>query len=143
MVNVGVWSSRGGVPLSVTLTVITFAPTVPLPGVHEITPEEGSMVMPEGGLTRENVRVFAGRSASDADAWTPDSATPHSVLNDAGTVSTGATFTSATVITMSSKSSSVPSDTTTRAQKVPGPWSSVGVQVNAPVPVMAAPSAMG
>ena len=62
---------RGGEPLSVTTTVIvlTLGPCNS-PGVQLIAPVSGTIVIPAGGESRLNSRLFAGISESVAEAET-------------------------------------------------------------------------
>src|SRR5205823_11951937 len=87
---------NAGTPLSVTTTVIVFVlgPCASL-GVQLIAPLLPLIVMPAGGDTRLNVSVLAGMSASVALAVTA-SALNSSIVWLAGTLNTGATFTSGT-----------------------------------------------
>src|SRR2546421_11670737 len=84
-------------PLSVTLTLTMFVlgPCASV-GVQLIAPVAGLMVMPAGELARAKVKLLAGRSASVAVAFTLSDVCSLIVWS-AGTVNTGARFTSLTV----------------------------------------------
>src|SRR5205814_6979760 len=93
---------NAGTPLSATTTVIVFVlgPCASL-GVQLIAPLLPLIVMPAGGDTRLNVSVLAGMSASVALAVTA-SALNSSIVWLAGTLNTGAAFTSrAVTVTLS------------------------------------------
>ena len=101
------------------------------------------MPAPVGGVpSRENVSVWAGSLASVAVAVNA-SAVNSSTLRSPISASTGATFASSpTVTVIVSKSSSLgtPSSVTrTVMSKSPGPCVVVGVHVNTPPEVIAAP----
>src|SRR5438105_1630504 len=100
------------------------------------------MAAPAGAPTRLKVSVFAGRSGSVAPAVKVDGL-PALTVVPPGTPNTGGRFTSLTVTVtgFSSERLGVPlSVTRTLKVNVPGPWASVGVQVNTPVTgSMAAP----
>src|SRR5438094_425154 len=91
--------------------------------------------MPAGGDTRLNVSVLAGTSASVALAVTA-SALNSSIVWLAGTLNTGATFTSRTVtvkLLVALNAGTPLSVTTTVIVFVLGPCASVGVQLIAPL----------
>ena len=104
------------------------------------------MEAPAGPPTRLNASPFGGRSASVAVAVNVSRASSFTVLFPIA-ARTGATFTSLTVILtmVSPESTGVPlSVATTLKVYVPGPCTSVGVQVNSPVlELMPAPAGTG
>src|SRR5678815_2698223 len=113
-------------------TTLTLGPCVSV-GVQAIAPE-GDTVSPVGPLTRAKVSVLAGRSASVAVALALN-ATSSLIVWSAGSVSSGATFTSLTVrvkLLVTLKDGVPLSVTLTRTRYVPGLWASVGVQAIAP-----------
>src|SRR5216683_1566672 len=115
-------SLNGGMPLSVTRTVMTLVlgPCASL-GVQVRTPVAESSVIPLGPATRANVRMLAGISGSVA------------VLV---TVKVGALFTSLTMTVkfLVSLSGGIPLSVTRMVMTfVLGPCASVGVQVRTPV----------
>src|SRR5205814_2350916 len=127
---------NAGTPLSVTTTVIVFVlgPCASL-GVQLIAPLLPLIVMPAGGDTRLNVSVLAGTSASVALAVTA-SALNSSIVWLAGTLNTGATFTSRTVtvkLLVALNAGTPLSATTTVIVFVLGPCASLGVQLIAPL----------
>src|SRR3990172_9126717 len=134
-------SFSGGVPLSVTMTVTGKEPSAD--GVQLKAPVELLIVAPAGApVPSENERVWAGMSPSVAVAV---NVTGLPAVPDLGPIgaSTGATFTSftVTVIVSVSFSGGVPlSVTRTVIGNEPGPCASVGVHVNAPPAVIAAPA---
>src|SRR5439155_7376957 len=139
-------SFNGGVPLSVTRIV-----TGKLPGEEGVqlkTPVDPLIVAPDGAPgSSENVKTFAGTSVSVAVAVNvKGEPTAHAALFPIA-ASTGATFTSFTAIVIPSTALScgLPLSTTwTVMEYEPGPWASVGVQLNAPVvPLRVAPVAAG
>src|SRR5437763_1647122 len=91
---------RGGAPLSVTRTVIklVLGPCASV-GVQVSTPVLASRRTPVGAETRPKLSVLAGRSASLAVLVTT-SVLSSSIVWSAGTVSTGALFTSRTTTMM-------------------------------------------
>src|SRR3989442_1020452 len=125
-----------GVPLSVTLRLTRFVlgPCASL-GVQLIAPVAGLMVIPVGALTNAKVSVLAGISTSVADALTLN-VVCSAMVWFAGTVSTGALFTSVTItvnVFVTLKLGVPLSVTLTLTRFVLGPCASVGVQVIAPV----------
>ena len=117
-------ASTGAVLTSLTVTVISSSSlrepslattlSVKLPGpcasvgVHVNTPVVALMLAPVGASTRLYVSVFAGRSASVADAVNVNSLPSFTALSLI-VASTGATFTSFTVTVISSSSVNTPS----------------------------------
>src|SRR5262245_42221088 len=101
-------------------------------GVQVNTPVVALIAAPVGAPTREKVRVFAGRSGSVAMAVNVYS-TISSMETELGTPDrVGGTLTSLTVTVIAASVLATPSLTRTEKLYVPGPWASVGVQVNAP-----------
>src|SRR5207249_403786 len=92
-----------GTPSSVTRTFIAQTPIWLELGVQLKAPVLPLMVAPVGGVIRLKVSVLAGTSWSVAVA-VKERTLPHGVDRVAGTESTGATFTSLTVIVISSSS---------------------------------------
>src|SRR5438874_2210676 len=90
------WSFTASGLLSVTRTIteLVLGPCASV-GIQEIAPVAGSMFMPAGGARSEKVSGFFGKSTSVADAETL-SGVSSSTGVFAGTVNTGATFTSLT-----------------------------------------------
>src|SRR5438552_3484491 len=104
-------------------------------GVQLIAPLAGLMVMPAGELTKAKVKLLAGRSASVAVALTL-SVVCSVIVWSAGTVNTGARFTSLTVtvnVLVTLRAGTPLSVTLTLTAFVLGPCASVGVQLIAPV----------
>src|SRR5438552_1934537 len=104
-------------------------------GVQVSTPLVASRRTPAGAETRPKLSVLAGRSASLAVLVTT-SALSSSIVWFAGTVSTGALFTSrtATVKLLVALRGGAPlSVTRTVIRLVLGPCASVGVQLSTPV----------
>src|SRR5438477_484523 len=127
---------RAGTPLSVTLTLTMFVlgPCASV-GVQLIAPVAGLMVMPAGELARAKVKVLAGRSASVAVAFTLSDVCSLIVWS-AGTVNTGARFTSLTItwnVLVTLRAGTPLSVTLTLTAFVLGPCASVGVQLIAPL----------
>ena len=111
-------------------------------GVQVITPVVELITIPVGAETRLNVRRFAGISASNA-VLVIVMVAPTRTVCGAGTVNTGALFTSltTTVKLLLSVNGGVPlSATCTVNVFVLGPWASVGVQLTTPLALMAAPA---
>src|SRR6185295_11462537 len=100
-------------------------------GVHVNAPLLELMLAPDGSPLRLKVSVCADKSWSVAVAVKPYGCSSSIVTADGTPESTGATLTSETVIAIVFVSVSVPSLTITSNVYVPGPWASVGVQVNA------------
>src|SRR6185369_13831942 len=125
---------KAGELSSVTLTCTGYMPgPCASVGVQAIAPY-GEMVNPVGPLTRANVSESAGRSASVAVALAVKATSSLRVWL-AGTVSTGATFTSLTVrvkLLVTLKAGVPLSVTLSCTGYVPGLWASVGVQAIAP-----------
>src|SRR5205823_1650097 len=93
------------------------------------------MVMPAGELTKAKVKVLAGRSASVAVAFTLSDVCSLIVWS-AGTVNTGARFTSLTItwnVLVTRSEERRVGDELTLTMFVLGPCASVGVQLAAPV----------
>jgi len=93
------------------------------------------MVAPAGALARLKVRVLAGKSASVAAA-VKLSVPPSAIVLLARAASTGASFTSLTImvkVRLSVAGVGASSVTRTVIVFVLGPWASVGVQVKTPV----------
>ena len=90
------------------------------------------MLAPAGALSRLNVNVFAGRSASAAEAVNASGESSFTVLSPIA-ASRGAMFTSLTVTFTGRVAMEVPSLTLTVKLKTSGPWTSVGVHENSPV----------
>src|SRR5437899_13021872 len=90
-------SLSGGLPLSVTRTVMTLVlgPCASL-GVQVRTPVAESSDMPLGPATKENVRRFAGKSGSVAELVTVK-VVSSLIVWVGGTVNVGALFTSLTM----------------------------------------------
>src|SRR5205823_4588847 len=126
-----------GEPSSVTRTVRVkvFGPWASV-GVQVNMPVTGSIPAPAGAPgSRLKVNALAGRSGSGAAAVKESSVCSSTALS-AMAASVGARFISATVTVIVSVAlrAGVPlSVTRTVTANVPGPWASVGVQVNAPV----------
>src|SRR5204862_446650 len=104
-------------------------------GVQLIAPVAGLMVMPAGELPRAKGKVLAGRSASFALAFT-FSVVCSAIVWSAGTVNTGARFTSLTItlnvlVTLRAGTLSLPA--ALPILFVLGPCASVGVQLIAPL----------
>src|SRR5204863_93780 len=96
----------------------------------------GLIVIPVGALTKEKVSVFAGRSASVALAVTLR-VVCSSIVRSAGTLNTGARFTSRTVtvnLFVALKAGTPLSVTLTLTTFVLGPCASFGVQLTTPLP---------
>src|ERR1044072_3969664 len=90
-------SLSAGLPLSVTLTVNVYSPgPCASAGVQGKTPVLKSMLAPVGGVTSENARVCAGRSASVAVGVDVEAVCSGIVAVAGTTASTGAEFTSST-----------------------------------------------
>src|SRR5437870_2147237 len=127
---------KAGTPLSVTLTLTMFVlGPCPSVGVQLIAPVAGLMVMPAGELTRAKVRSEARRVGSEGIAPT-FSAVCSLIVWSAGTLSTGARFTSLTItwnVLVTLKAGTPLSVTLTLTMFVLGPCPSVGVQLIAPV----------
>src|SRR2546428_835534 len=125
-----------GVPLSVTLTLTTFVlGPCPSVGVQLIAPVAGLMVMPVGALTSAKVKLIAGKSRAGEQASTL-SAVCSLIVWSAGTVNTGARFTSLTItwnVLVTLKAGTPLSVTLTLTAFVLGPCASVGVQLIAPL----------
>src|SRR5204863_360169 len=105
-------------------------------GVQLIAPVAGLMVMPVGALTKAKVKLLAGMSASIALAFT-FSVVCSAIVWSAGTVNTGARFTSLTVtvnVLVTLRAGTPLSVTLTLTAFVLGPCASVGVQLIAPLP---------
>ncbi len=101
-------------------------------GVQVNAPVVAPMLAPVGAPTSENVSVWAGTSLSVAVAVNVYAASS-GIVTLAGTfASTGAEFPSVTVSVIAASAAAVPSLTRTENGKVPGPWSSAGVQVKMP-----------
>src|SRR3989304_26239 len=101
-------------------------------GIQEKTPA-GVMDAPSGAPgPREKVRVLTGMSESDAPA-VKVKRMPSSTVFGPMVSSTGAAFTSFTVMVMVSESMRTWSDTTMVTWKLPGPRDSEGTHVNSPV----------
>src|SRR5438876_267626 len=129
-------SLDGGALLTVTRTVIrlVLGPWASV-GVQVSTPVLGFRSTPVGADTRLKVKVLAGRSASIA-VFVAVSVLSSVTVCAAGTVSTGAVFTSLTItvkLLVSLDGDAPLSVTRTVIRLVLGPWASVGVQVSTPV----------
>src|SRR5437879_4019540 len=127
---------KAGTPLSVTVTLTTFVlgPCASL-GVQLITPLAALIVIPVGALTSAKVSVLAGRSASVALALTLRPVCS-SIVWLAGTLNTGARFTSVTVtvkLFVALKAGTPLSVTLTLTTFVLGPCASLGVQLITPL----------
>src|SRR3989441_3957277 len=126
-------SLSGGLPLSVTRTVMTLVlgPCASL-GVQVRTPVAESSVIPLGPATRENVMRFAGKSGSVAELVTVK-VVSSLIVWVGGTVKVGALFTSLTMTVklLVSLNGGVPlSVTRTLMTLVLGPCASLGVPVS-------------
>src|SRR6266702_965466 len=129
-------SLSGGMPLSVTSTVMTLVlgPCASL-GVQVSTPVAESSVIPLGPATKENVSVLAGISGSVAVLVTLK-VESSLIVWVGGVVSTGGLFTSLTmtVIVSAPLSGGTPLSVTRMViEFVLGPWVSLGVQLKRPV----------
>src|SRR3954465_8558250 len=127
----------GGVPLSVTLTVMKFvAPPCVSSGVHVNTPLVGLLLAPIGApASRLQVSACAGKSGSVAELVKLSKA-PSSTYMSPSAVSAGGEFTSSTtplVVTAAPMGGEPLSVTRIVTALVLGPCASVGVQVNAPL----------
>src|SRR5205814_3556566 len=126
---------RGGAPLSVTFNVIrlVLGPCASV-GVQLSTPVLASRRTPVGAETRPKLSVLAGRSASLTVLVTTNALSSLMVW-PAGTVSTGALFTSCTTtmkLLVALRGGAPLSVTFTVIKLVLGPCASVGVQVSTP-----------
>src|SRR5262249_62059059 len=83
--------------------------------------------------TKLNVNVWAGMSGSVAVAVKVNAVSSSIVADDGTPEMVGATLTSLTVTEIAASVFATPSDTRTEKLYEPGPWASVGVQVNAPL----------
>src|SRR5439155_1272288 len=129
-------SLNGGVPLSVTCTVIRFVlgPWASV-GVQVNTPVLESTFTPAGPDTKLKVSVMSGRRGSGV-VWVTTRVLCSLIVWLAGTVSTGAVFGPETItvkLLLSFSGGEPLSVTWTVIRFVLGPWASVGVQVNTPV----------
>src|SRR5262249_11107721 len=117
---------------SETWTVNENTPTVmSSAGVQANTPVDAPMPGPAGAGSNEKVSVLAGRSGSVAVAVNVNRLASSTVVRAGTPDRVGATFTSFTVTVIGASVLPIPSDTRTEKLNEPGPWSSVGVQVNA------------
>src|SRR5690349_12734355 len=91
------------------------------------------MSAPAGAPTSENVSVCGGRSPSLAAAVNVYAASAGMVAVAGTPGRAGATVASGTVSVTAASVSAVPSETRTVSGYLPGPWASVGVQLNAPL----------
>src|SRR6185503_3904368 len=91
------------------------------------------MVAPAGAPTSENVRTWAGRSASVAVAVNVYGASSATLAVGGTPASTGPALASVTVMLMGDDVLVIPSLTLTLNGYEPGPCASVGVHENAPV----------
>src|SRR5439155_1592791 len=136
-------SLSGGVPLSVTLTVIINAPGPwASVGVQLSTPVCESRVTPVGADTRLKVSVLGGRSGSVA-LFVTTSVLSSLIVRSACAGNTGSLFTSVTVTVkiLVAWSAGVPLSVTIVLNVFTlGPCASVGVQVITPLPLILAPA---
>src|SRR2546423_906164 len=126
---------RGGAPLSVTFNVIRFVlgPCASV-GVQVSTPVLASRRTPVGAETRAKLSVLVGRSASLAMLVTTN-VLSSLIVWPAGTVSTGALFTSCTTtvkLLVVLRGGAPLSVTFNVIRFVLGPCASVGVQLSTP-----------
>ena len=107
-------------------------------GVQVRRPAEVT-VMPSGPEVREKVRVWAGRSTSEAER-VRERVCPSATAWSGMVAMVGAALTSETVTEKEREAAVTPSETVISTIEVPGPWASVGVQVRRPAEVTVMPS---